>query len=136
MVVVAQTHANGDSNDPLVLAQFKEIIDTLQYERNAGETLSLMQIVKSPNARKRVTLACSAAVFSTIAGEGLPRCFEIRIDLSDIPYQGNVIASYYLGSMLDDAGITSYTTQLQVVSNVSFSPRNRSSRLIKQRMLY
>jgi len=29
---------------------------------------------------------------------------------------GNVAASYYLGDMLDDAGITNTTTQLQIVS--------------------
>lgn len=92
--VVAQTYADGDRENPIVLAAFKEIVDTLEYERTAGETLSLTQLFKTPTARKRVLLACSAAVFSTIAG--------------------NVIASYYLGSMLDDAGITSTTTQLQI----------------------
>lgn len=66
--VVAQTYANGDRTNPIVLAQYKEIIDTIDYEKNVGETLALIQIVKTPSARKRVTLAVSAAVFSTIAG--------------------------------------------------------------------
>lgn len=94
LAVVAQTYANGDLDSPIVLATYKEIIDTLEYEKNSEQTLSLLEVVKTPSARKRLILACSAAVFSTIAG--------------------NVIASYYLGSELDNAGITSTTTQLQI----------------------
>jgi len=92
--VVAQTYANGDRQNPIVLAAYQEIVDTIDYEKNVGETLSLIQVVKTPNARKRVSLAVSAAVFSTIAG--------------------NVVASYYLGTMLDNAGITSTKTQLEI----------------------
>jgi sugar porter (SP) family MFS transporter len=94
LTVIAQAYANGDTSNPVVLAQFKEIVDTFEYEKNVGETLSLKQMVKTPVARKRVTLALSAAVFSTISG--------------------NVIVSYYLGTMLTDAGITDQTTQLQI----------------------
>ncbi|KAM0313571.1 hypothetical protein ACHAO8_005375 [Botrytis cinerea] len=68
LIVIAQTHANGDTSNPIVLAQYKEIIDTIEYERNVGETLSLKQMVKTPVARKRVSLAISAAVISTISG--------------------------------------------------------------------
>ncbi|KAJ7818496.1 MFS sugar transporter-like protein [Mycena olivaceomarginata] len=92
--VVALTHANGDVNDPVVLAQYKEIIDTIGYEKNAAEPLSLAQMVKTPSARKRMILSISVAVFSTVAG--------------------NVIVSYYLGSMLSNAGIKDTTTQLQI----------------------
>ena len=94
LTVVAQTYADGDATSPIVLAAYKEIVDTITYEKNVGETLSLVQLVRTPVARKRVLLACSAAVFSTIAG--------------------NVIASYYLGTMLTNAGITDTTTQLQI----------------------
>lgn len=75
LAVVAQTYANGDAQNPIVLVAFKEIIDTIEYEKNVGETLSLVQMVKTPVARKRVALAVSAAVFSTIAGQlsGPPR---------------------------------------------------------------
>lgn len=68
-VVVAHMYADGDENHPLVLAQFKEIIDTMEWEKSAGETLSLKQLIKTPVARKRVSLAVSVAVFSTIAGK-------------------------------------------------------------------
>ncbi|KAJ7758148.1 MFS sugar transporter-like protein [Mycena maculata] len=92
--VVALTHANGDMNDPVVLTQYKEIIDTIDYERNVAQPLSVSQLFKTPSARKRIILGTSVAVFSTVAG--------------------NVIVSYYLGSMLDNAGITNTTTQLQI----------------------
>jgi len=68
LVVIAQAYSNGDTSNPVVLAQYKEIVDTIDYERNVGETLSLVQMVKTPVARKRVTLAVSAAVISTISG--------------------------------------------------------------------
>ncbi|KAJ3752005.1 sugar transporter [Lentinula raphanica] len=92
--VLAQTYSDGDLTNAIVLAQLKEIEDTFEYEKGAGETLSVGQIFKTRSARKRVLLAVSAAVFSTIAG--------------------NVIASYYLGSMLSNAGITDTTKQLQI----------------------
>lgn len=66
--VVALTHANGDVNDPVVLAQYKEIIDTIDYEKNTAEPLSLAQMFKTPSARKRMILCTSVAVFSTVAG--------------------------------------------------------------------
>jgi MFS family permease len=100
--VVTQTYADGDATNPMVLAAYKEIVDTIDYEKNVGETLTLVQMVKTPVARKRMILAISCAVFSTISG--------------------NVIASYYLGSMLTDAGITNTTTQLQIVSPHSSHP--------------
>ncbi|KAJ6621775.1 MFS sugar transporter-like protein [Mycena sp. CBHHK59/15] len=94
LAVVALTHASGDAADPVVRAQYQEIVDTINYEKNVAEPLSLVQMVKTPSARKRVALCVSVAVFSTVAG--------------------NVIVSYYLGSMLDNAGITNTTTQLQI----------------------
>lgn len=66
--VVAYMYADGDRSNALVSAQYKEIIDTIEYEKNAGATLSVKQLIKTPSARKRVTLAMSAAIFSTIAG--------------------------------------------------------------------
>ncbi|PQE16490.1 major facilitator superfamily domain general substrate transporter protein [Rutstroemia sp. NJR-2017a BBW] len=68
LIVVAQTYANGDTSNPVVLAQYKEIVDTIEYEKNVGETLTMKQMIKTPSARKRVSLAVSAAVFSTISG--------------------------------------------------------------------
>ncbi|RMY89327.1 hypothetical protein D0861_04320 [Hortaea werneckii] len=92
--VLAQTYADGDRDSPVVIAALKEIVDTLEYEKKSNEKLSLSQCFRTPSARRRIALACSAAVFSTISG--------------------NVIASYYLGPLLTLAGITSTKVQLEV----------------------
>ncbi|KAJ7195508.1 MFS sugar transporter-like protein, partial [Mycena pura] len=92
--IVALTHADGDVSDPVVLTQYKEIIDTIEFEKNVAEPLSTMQMFKTPSARKRIILCTSVGVFSTVAG--------------------NVIVSYYLGPMLSNAGITKAATQLQI----------------------
>lgn len=116
LTVIAQTYANGDESDVIVLAQYKQVVDTIHYEREIGETLSLNQLVKTPAARKRITLAVSVAVFSTISGEENP---ELSLLTCDRETPGNVIASYYLGTMLNNATIVDLTSQLQIVR---FSP--------------
>lgn len=49
---------------------------------------------KTPNARKRMSLVISVAVFSMVSG--------------------NNVVTYYLGNMLDHAGITDTKTQLEI----------------------
>lgn len=99
-LAVAQTNANGDLTAPVVLTVYKEIIDTLKWEKEESRTLTPMQIVRNPTARKRLLIGASAGPFSCIAG--------------------NIIASYYLGAQLDTAGITDSLQQLKanVVLNV------------------
>jgi hypothetical protein len=74
---------------------YKEIIDTLKWEKEEGRTMSPKEIVKTPGARKRFLIGMSPGPFSCIAG--------------------NIIASYYLGAELDTAGITSSIEQLKAV---------------------
>jgi hypothetical protein len=93
--VVAQTNANGDLSAPVVLAVYKEIVDTLKWEKDENRTMSPMEILRTPVARKRFLIGMSPGPFSCIAG--------------------NIIASYYLGSELDTAGITNSTDQLKAV---------------------
>lgn len=99
-LAVAQTNANGDVTDPVVLTVYKEIIDTLRWEKEESRILTPMQIARNPTARKRLLIGASAGPFSCIAG--------------------NIIASYYLGAQLDTAGITDSLQQLKanVVLNV------------------
>ncbi|KAI8627116.1 putative hexose carrier protein [Xylariaceae sp. FL1651] len=97
---VALTNTNGDIHDPVAITVYKEIVDTLEWEKKEGRTMSPMEIVKTPTARRRFLIGASAGPFSCIAG--------------------NIIASYYLGVELSTAGITDSTAQLQanVVLNV------------------
>jgi len=99
-LVVAQSNASGDLTDPIVLTIYKEIVDTLDWEKKDGRTMSPLEIVKTPSARKRLLIGMSPGPFSCIAG--------------------NIIASYFLGDELDTAGITNSNDQLKanVVLNV------------------
>jgi hypothetical protein len=97
---VAQTNSDGDLSNPLVITIYKEIFDTLEWEKKEGRTMSPKEIIKTPVARKRLLIGMSAGPFSCVAG--------------------NIIASYYLGAELDTAGITDSLQQLKanVVLNV------------------
>lgn len=99
-ISVAQTNANGDLSDPVALAVYKEIVDTLRWEKEEKRTMTPLQIAKDPVARKRLLIGMSVGPFSCIAG--------------------NIIASYYLGDELNTAGITDSLDQLKanVVLNV------------------
>lgn len=93
--VVAQANANGDTTDPVVITVYKEIVDTLAWEKKEGRTMSPKEIFKTPSARKRLLIGMSPGPFSCIAG--------------------NIIASYYLSAELDTAGITDTNDQLKAV---------------------
>jgi len=84
-LAVALTHTNGDLSNPIVLSQFKQIEDTITWEKNNAETLSVKQMFKTKTARKRVLLAVSCAVFSTIAGFVLFLLFSFYC-LADLRY--------------------------------------------------
>lgn len=92
---VAQTNSNGNVSDPVSIAVYKEIVDTLNWEKKEGRTMSPMEMIKTPVARKRLLIGMSPGPFSCIAG--------------------NIIASYYLGDELDTAGITDSLQQLKAV---------------------
>lgn len=92
---MAQTNSNGDLSHPVTLAVYKEIVDTITWEKTERHSMKKMEILKNPATRKRLLVGMSAGPFSCIAG--------------------NVIASYYLGSELETAGITDGNDQLKAV---------------------
>jgi len=91
--VLAVSHGWGDKNDPVVLTEYKEIVETLAFEKIAG-SVSVKETMRTPGNRYRLLLVFSVAIFSMTAG--------------------NNIVTYYLGTMLDEAGVTNTNTQLQV----------------------
>ncbi|RDW63779.1 hypothetical protein BP6252_11324 [Coleophoma cylindrospora] len=92
--VVAYTHSNGDIAALETVAQHQEIIDNITWERENGETLSYAQVFRTASARKRILLVFSMVIFSTLTG--------------------NSIITYFLGSVLDQAGVTNSHTQLEI----------------------
>ena len=94
---LAYIYTNGNIDDPVVHCEFLNISQSLALSRETSGTKKIMRdMVKVPSDRKRALLMLSVALFSMLSG--------------------NNIISYYLGSMLDEAGITDTTIQLQVVS--------------------
>ncbi|KIW18328.1 hypothetical protein PV08_02616 [Exophiala spinifera] len=94
LVSIAATGSNGDLNDPAVLIQYREITDTLAFERSYEKPSFISQCLNSASTRKRIFLVTQVALFSMLAG--------------------NNIISYYLGTMLNQAGVTNSTTQLEI----------------------
>ncbi|KAF9777041.1 hypothetical protein IL306_004691 [Fusarium sp. DS 682] len=92
--VIASIAANGDQSNTEVRQQYQEMIDSREKERIEGKTASYAELFKTRTARRRVMLAISVAVIAMASG--------------------NNIASYFLGDMLTNAGITNRTTQLQI----------------------
>lgn len=61
--VLAVCHAFGDLTDPIVLIEYREITETLAFEKIAG-SISPMEMVRTPGNRKRILLALSVAIFA------------------------------------------------------------------------
>ena len=93
--MVVQTNANSNVSDLVVIAVYRDITDTIDWEKKGGRTISPKEMVKTLVARKPLLIGMSPRPFSCIAG--------------------NIIASYYLGSELDTAGITNSNDQLKAL---------------------
>jgi MFS family permease len=103
--VLAQIYSNGEIDNSTVQAEYQLITDSLDRSVEFESVWKVLRdMVKKPSDRKRTLLMLSVAVFSM--------------------WSGNNIVSYYLGDMLDQAGITDSTTQLQIVSIAPFLIRD------------
>ncbi|KAF3025535.1 hypothetical protein E8E14_009561 [Neopestalotiopsis sp. 37M] len=87
---------NGTTPDDVgVQVQFREIVDTMEYEKSKGNGgLGFREIVRGAPNRRRLVLALSLAPLTMLTGS-------------------NVI-TYYYGTMLDQVGITSSKTQMEI----------------------
>ncbi|KAJ0143011.1 Uncharacterized protein HZ326_14185 [Fusarium oxysporum f. sp. albedinis] len=92
--VIASISANGDQSNQEVREQYQGMIDSRERERSEGKTASYTELFTTRSARRRLMLAVSVAVI--------------------VMASGNNIASFFLGDMLTNAGITNRTTQLQI----------------------
>lgn len=92
--VLAVVNAGGDKTDPLVLLQYREIADTIAWEKTEGRQYSFKEAYTNPANRKRLIIATSFSAMVMLPGTN--------------------IITYYFGTMLEQAGITSPTTQLEI----------------------
>lgn len=91
--VLAVAHSWGDQSDPVILTEYQEIVQTLAFEKEAG-SVSALETLRTPGNRYRLMLVLSVAILSMTPG--------------------NNVVTYYLGTMLNEAGITNTNVQLQV----------------------
>ncbi|KAF2007286.1 general substrate transporter [Amniculicola lignicola CBS 123094] len=96
--VLAVAHARGDKSNQVVITEHQEITETLAFEKVSG-SVSPLDIVRTPGNRKRLLLCLSVATFSMT--------------------MGNNVVTYYLGTMLNQAGVTDLNTQLKVNITIS-----------------
>ncbi|KAK4243565.1 general substrate transporter [Corynascus novoguineensis] len=91
-LAVAQTNANSDVSDPVVATIYRDILESLNLEKERER--SVVEIFKDPVVRRRFLIGTSVGPMSTVVG--------------------NLIALFYLGPELNSAGITDSRTQLHV----------------------
>ena len=92
-ITVGLANTDGDTEAPVAVAVYREIVDTLEWEKNQGKSLSPLEIFRGKITRRRLLIGASPGVITSSTG--------------------NIIASYYLGAELNTAGITSNLEQLK-----------------------
>lgn len=129
MLVMASVYADGETGSAVVAHHFEEILATIKWESESGQTLTYAQIFRTPNARMRVLLVISVALIATMSGK-YSSSFVIGAKNAKLTRVGNNIISYYLGTMLTQAGITDSKTQLEIVSSGNASILSTSKLII------
>lgn len=76
---LASTHSNGDESDPHTLAQHREIVETLEYERQNGQHTSYGQIFRTLNSRRRLLLVVSVSILAQSCGRGFFVFAEVEV---------------------------------------------------------
>ncbi|KAJ5018248.1 hypothetical protein K4K57_005678 [Colletotrichum sp. SAR 10_99] len=90
-VVIANAHAGGDINSPLVNFEMMEIEETIRAEREAHTATTWADLYSTPGNRHRLFISVSLGVFAQWCGVG--------------------VISYYLALVLSSVGIKSVDDQ-------------------------
>lgn len=88
--ILADYHAGGDTQSPLVVREMGEIVDAIKMEQRANAT-KWSTLVATPGNRKRLFIAVCLGSFAQWNGIG--------------------VVSYYLTLVLDTVGVTDPFTQ-------------------------
>ncbi|KAL2870363.1 MFS transporter [Aspergillus lucknowensis] len=91
--ILAKYHAEGNRDDPFVVAEFRQIRETIQLEKEASN-FKWIDLFKSRANLHRLLIAASLGLFTQWSGNGL--------------------VSYYLAKVLATIGITDTTRQNQI----------------------
>jgi MFS family permease len=93
LLAVAQTCTDSDTSHPAAQAEFFQICQSLDQEKEIQQP-SIKKIATTPSLRKRMFVVFTVAAFSMLTGSNL--------------------FSYYLGTALTNAGVTDSTLQLEI----------------------
>jgi len=66
LIVLANLHGKGDTNDAKVLAEFEEIKEALRFERE--QAISSFRALAQPRMLKRLILGMSIQMWSQLCG--------------------------------------------------------------------
>jgi hypothetical protein len=66
-------------DSPTVLLQYREIVDTINFEKSEGQSLGFMEVIKSPENRKRLFCAVSVAPLTMLTGSNIITCVHPSI---------------------------------------------------------
>ncbi|KAF9239286.1 general substrate transporter [Melanogaster broomeanus] len=75
--ILADLHGNGNRNDPLVVLEFEEIRQQVNFERNEGAK-SYADLLK-PGVFRRVVLGCSLQMWSQLSGMNVMMYYIILV---------------------------------------------------------
>jgi len=89
LAVLAQVNSSGDTRDDVVRLQFRQICETIEYER---DPMSGKEALRNRGARKRLVITATCAIFSMLTG--------------------NIFVMYNIGRMLTNAGVSNKASQL------------------------
>jgi MFS family permease len=89
--ILANAHAGGEVDSPLVIYETLEIQNTIQAEKDAHATTSYLDMFKTKGNRRRLFISVTLGFFGQ--------------------WSGNGVVSYYLALVLDTIGIKSVTQQ-------------------------
>jgi MFS family permease len=90
--MLAYYHANGDTQNPTVLFEFKEMRDTIRLESDANKNSSYIDFFKTRGNRWRLAIIISLGIISQ--------------------YSGNALFSNYINLVYTGAGITSQNKKM------------------------
>lgn len=86
LAILVKYHGEGDATDPLVVAEYQEIMAALHHEAETEASIAgYVQMLKKPGNRKRLMIMVWAAICSQMSG--------------------NAFVSYYLSPILTSVGL-------------------------------
>ena len=108
--MLAAVDAHGDVDAPVVLLQYREISDTIAWEKS--RQLSLVQTLSTKANRKRILITSTFSIIVMLPGTNIITFYFGDMLVSDLPL--GTCHSGLLTSSQSQAGINDPTTQLEI----------------------